>query len=41
MCVSVSVGVAGAQGGDSLQSWLHRCDVGMYVEKDTRHQILG
>ena len=41
LCVSVSVGVAGAQGGDSLQSWLHRCDVGMYVEKDTRHQILG
>lgn len=39
--VSVSVGVASAQAGDSLQSWLHRCDLDMYVEKDTRHQILG
>ena len=38
LTVSVSVGVAGAEPGDSLQSWLHRCDVGMYVEKDSRHQ---
>ncbi|WP_161499894.1 GGDEF domain-containing protein [Rhodoferax sp. TS-BS-61-7] len=41
LSVSVSVGLAGAQSGDSLRSWLHRCDVGMYVEKDTRHQSLG
>ena len=39
--VSVSVGVASAQAGDSLQSWLHRCDLDMYAEKDTRHQSLG
>ena len=38
LSVSVSVGVAAAEPGDSLQSWLHRCDVGMYVEKDSRHQ---
>jgi len=39
--VSVSVGVASAQTGDSLQNWLHRCDLDMYAEKDTRHQSLG
>ena len=39
--VSVSVGVAGMQPGDTLQSWLHRCDVSMYEEKDSRHQSLG
>lgn len=41
LSVSVSVGVAGAQNGDCLQNWLHRCDMGMYVEKDSRHQSLG
>lgn len=39
--VSVSVGVASAQHGDTLKSWLHRCDVGMYEEKNSRHQSLG
>lgn len=40
LSVSVSVGVAGSQSGDCLKNWLHRCDMGMYVEKDTRRQSL-
>lgn len=38
--VTVSVGVAGADLGDNLVNWLHRCDQSMYMEKDTRHQNL-
>lgn len=38
--VSTSVGLALAQDDDTLESWLHRCDMSMYVEKDSRHQDL-
>lgn len=39
--VSVSVGMAIAEPGDSLTDWLHRCDKGMYEAKDTKYQILS
>lgn len=39
--VSVSVGMAIAEPGDTLTDWLHRCDKGMYEAKDTRYQTLA
>lgn len=39
--VRASAGLALAEAGDSLVSWLHRCDMQMYVEKDSRLQGLG
>jgi diguanylate cyclase (GGDEF)-like protein len=39
--VSVSVGMAVAEPGDTLTDWLHRCDQGMYDAKETRLQILA
>ncbi len=39
--VTASCGLALAQPQDTLESWLHRCDLSMYVEKDSRHQDLA
>jgi diguanylate cyclase (GGDEF)-like protein len=39
--VSVSVGVAIAEPSDHLVDWLHRCDMGMYESKESRHQSLA
>lgn len=39
--VTASVGVAVAETGDTLDTWLHRCDLCMYQEKDSRRQGLA
>jgi len=39
--VTASCGLALAEPQDTLESWLHRCDLSMYVEKDSRHQDLA
>jgi diguanylate cyclase (GGDEF)-like protein len=39
--VTASVGVAVAEAEDTLEDWLHRCDLCMYQEKDSKHQDLA
>jgi len=39
--VTASVGVAVAEVSDTLDAWLHRCDLCMYQEKDSRRQGLA
>lgn len=41
LAVTASVGVAVAEAGDTLDTWLHRCDLCMYQEKDSRRQGLA
>jgi diguanylate cyclase (GGDEF)-like protein len=41
LSVSASAGLALADSQDTLASWLHRCDLQMYVEKDSRYQDLA
>jgi diguanylate cyclase (GGDEF)-like protein len=41
LAVRASAGLALAESGDTLSSWLHRCDLQMYVEKDSRYQDLA
>jgi hypothetical protein len=39
--IGVSCVRTGSEPDDTLDSWLHRCELAMYIEKTTRHDKIS